>query len=92
MDAEQIQQLLPAAVFEIVMVGLFWFIIVRPARQRDQRHRETITGLVPGDKIVTVGGIYGSVTRVGEDTFELEVSKGVTVTFDRRAVRRQQDE
>ena len=92
MTGEELQQLLPVAVFVVAMVVLFWLIIVRPARQRDQRHRETITGLVPGDKIVTVGGIYGRVTRVGEDTFELEVSKGVTVTFDRRAVRRQQDE
>jgi preprotein translocase subunit YajC len=92
MSGEDLQQLLPAAVFVIVMVGLFWWIVVKPAKQREQKHKELIQSIVPGEKVVTVGGVYGKIMRVREDTFELEVSKGVTLTFDRRAVRRRQDE
>ena len=72
MDAEQVQQLLPAAVFVVVMVGLFWWIVVRPTKKREQRHKDLIQSIVPGEKVITVGGI--------------------TMTFDRRAVRRRQDE
>jgi len=92
MDAEQVQQLLPAAVFVVVMVGLFWWIVVRPTKKREQRHKDLIQSIVPGEKVITVGGIYGKIARVHENAFELEVTKGITMTFDRRAVRRRQDE
>ena len=92
MEGERLQQLLPAAVFVVAMIGLFWWVVIKPTKQRERKHRELIDSLVPGDKIVTVGGIYGKVTRVREDTFELEITKGVVLTFDRRAVRCRQEE
>ncbi len=92
MDAEQLRQLLPGAVFVVAMIGLFWWIVVKPTKQRERRHKDLIESIVPGEKVVTVGGIYGKITRVHEDTFELEIAKGITMTFDRRAVRRRQDE
>ncbi|MBD3293130.1 MAG: preprotein translocase subunit YajC, partial [Armatimonadia bacterium] len=51
-----------------------------------------INNLVPGDDIVTVGGIYGKVRKVHEDSFELEVADGTIMTFDRRAARKLQNE
>ena len=83
---------LPSLVFVIAMMILFWLVVIRPTSQTQKRHKELIDSLVPGDRIVTVGGIYGKVVRVGEKTFDLEVAKDVVLTFDRRAVRRRQEE
>lgn len=91
MDWESIQPLLPGLVMLAVVTAIFWFVVIRPTKKSQQEHKELTENLVPGDKIVTVGGIYGTVRRVHEDSFELEVANGTVMTFDRRAARKIQD-
>lgn len=83
---------LPSLLFVIAMMVLFWLVIIRPTSQTQKKHKELIDTIVPGDRVVTVGGIYGKVVRVGENSFDLEVAKDLIMTFDRRAVRRRQEE
>lgn len=85
---ENWQQLVAPAVFAATMLGLFWFVVIRPTQQRQKKHQELVTAVVPGDEIVTVGGLFGTVKRVSEKTIELEVASGVVITLDRRAIRR----
>jgi len=72
--------------------ALFWLVVIRPAKKSQQEHMNLISSITPGDRIVTVGGIYGIVRKVREDTFELEVADGMVLTFDRRAARKMQGE
>ena len=85
-------QLAGPVVLIVAMLAMFWGILLRPAQMRQKKHQELIKGLVVGDRVVTAGGIYGRVTDVRENTVALEIAKGVTVTFDRRAIRRLQDQ
>jgi len=91
-ESIDLMKYLPSLLFLIAMMVLFWFVVIRPTSQTQKKHKELIDTIVPGDRIVTVGGIYGKVVRVGEDSFDLEVAKGLVLTFDRRAVRKRQDE
>jgi len=91
-DTKTLLQYGPSLIFVLVMMVIFWLVVIRPTKQSEAKHRDLIDAIVPGDRVVTVGGIYGKVVRVGENTFDLEVADGVVLTFDRRAVRRRQGE
>jgi len=92
MDWESVRPLLPGLAMLVVMIVIFWFVIIRPTRKSQQEHLDLISSIVPGDRIITVGGIYGKIVRVRENSFELEVAKDLVMTFDRRAVRKLQEE
>ena len=82
------QSLWPMLVFGVVLLILFWFVIVRPVQVQQRRHRNLIEELTVGDRIVTAGGIHGTIVRLGATEVGVEVADGVVITFDRRAVRR----
>ncbi len=92
MSWESIQELLPGLAMLLAMVVLFWLVVIRPTKKKQQEHRDVVDSITPGDRIVTVGGVHGTVRKVREDTFDLEVTDGTIVTFDRRAARKMQDE
>jgi preprotein translocase subunit YajC len=83
------QPLLPVGVMMVVMIALFWWTVVRPASARQKRHEKLIDDLRVGDKVITAGGIYGTLRRVGNDSVDLDVGE-VTLKVDRRAIRRKQ--
>jgi preprotein translocase subunit YajC len=74
----------------IVLLVLFWFVWVVPQRRRQRRQVEDLLRLIellqPGDEIITAGGIHGTVREVDEDELSVEISPGVEVRLDRRAV------
>ncbi len=92
MDWESIRPLLPGLAMLVVMIFIFWLVIVRPTRKSQQEHLDLISSIVPGDRIITVGGIHGKILRVHENSFELEVARDIVMTFDRRAVRKLQED
>ena len=94
METESIDLIkyIPQILFLLAMIFLFWLVVIRPTNQNQKKHKELIDTIVPGDRVITVGGIYGKVVRVGEDAFDLEVARDLVLTFDRRAVRKRQDE
>ena len=91
MEAANLHLILPALVFMLLMVVIFWSTVIRPQAKAARRHEELIKNLKVGDKIVTAGGMHGKVVRLTEETFVLEIAPEVRVTFDRRAVRKRLD-
>jgi len=85
-------QLLPLVVFMVLMLAMFYYTIVLPAKRRQKSHQNLVSALKEGDEIVTAGGIYGRLTKVRDEWVEVEVAEGVRVKFDRRAIRRQASE
>jgi preprotein translocase subunit YajC len=85
------QQIAAPLTLIALMLLMFWGLVIRPTKQSQQRHRDLVDSLKPGDRVVTAGGIYGKVMTVSETKVGLEIAKGLTVTFDRRAIRRFQD-
>jgi preprotein translocase subunit YajC len=74
----------------IVLLVLLWFVWVVPQRRRQRRQVENLLRLVellqPGDEIITAGGIHGTVREVDDEELMVEISPGVEVRLDRRAV------
>jgi preprotein translocase subunit YajC len=75
-------QLIPFA----LVLAIFYFIILLPMRRRQKKVDEFLTTLKVGDKIVTSGGLYGSITRLGESSLQLQVADKVRVEIARSAV------
>ncbi len=69
-----------------LMLGVFWFAVITPQRRRQNTLKQMIDNLQPGDYIVTAGGMYGTVTDVGDDDLGLEVAPDVEVRVAKRAV------
>jgi preprotein translocase subunit YajC len=70
----------------LLMLGVFWFFVITPQRRRQAQHNSMVDNLKPGDYIVTAGGMYGTVTDLGDDDLGLEVAPDVEVRVAKRAV------
>jgi preprotein translocase subunit YajC len=65
---------------------LVWVFVLLPQRRRLATHARMVENLKVGDEVLTVGGLYGDVTEIGEDELALEVAPGVEVRVATRAV------
>ena len=70
----------------LVFFGIFYFLAIRPQRRQRQAHQQMVTMLKKGDEVVTIGGIFGTVTRIGDDWVELEIAKRTRVRYLKRAI------
>jgi preprotein translocase subunit YajC len=73
-----------------VLIGVFYFLLIRPQQQRVKAHQKLVSELKVGDKVVTIGGIHGTITALKEDTIMLKVADKVIVELSRSAVGRKQ--
>lgn len=64
-------------IWMVVLVGLFYFMLIKPQKKREKAERELRNNLQPGDKIITIGGFTGKVLTVRDDdvTFETGAAK-----------------
>ena len=72
----------------VVIFAIFYFILIRPQQQQQKKRREMLGQLKKGDQIVTIGGIYGLIKEIKEDTVTLRVADGVNMKFSRGGVER----
>lgn len=79
-------------IYVMGFVALFYFMVLRPQRKQEQKRREMIDAIKKNDKVLTTGGIYGTVTSVDTATdrivLRIDDEKGVKVTFSRSSVAR----
>jgi preprotein translocase subunit YajC len=67
------------------MIGVFYFLIIRPQRKRSKAQRELSESLEPGDEVRTIGGIHGTVISADDDSVLLSVEEG-RIRVSRRAI------
>jgi preprotein translocase subunit YajC len=72
----------------VLLVGIFYFMLIRPQKRRVEQHKNLVESISDGDEVVTIGGIYGTVVRIDDDEIELEVSPGTRMRFVKSAVAR----
>ena len=70
----------------LVFFGIFYFLAIRPQRRQRQAHSQMVTMLKKGDEVVTIGGLFGTVTKIGDDWVELEIAKRTKARVLKRAV------
>ncbi|GIG66127.1 preprotein translocase subunit YajC [Phytomonospora endophytica] len=78
-----------------ILIGLLalmfiamYFFMIRPQKKRQREQQEMQQGAGPGSKIVTIGGLHGTIVAVDDDTVTLDISDGVQVVFARQAIGR----
>jgi preprotein translocase subunit YajC len=84
------QQAAPAANLGLLLVMgvVFYLLLIRPQQRRAKQQRDLVSSLGPGDRIVTIGGLHGTIVELDDETMRLEVSPGTVVTFARAAIAR----
>ena len=75
-------QLIPFA----LVLAIFYFVILMPMKKRQKKIQEFLAALKVGDKVVTSGGIYGSIAKLGEDAIQLQIAPNVRVDVSKAAV------
>ncbi|MDD2471612.1 MAG: preprotein translocase subunit YajC, partial [Dehalococcoidales bacterium] len=76
-------QTIMLVVFMVLMFGMFYFLIIRPQRKRQQEHQALLSSLSVGDRVITIGGIHGVIESMKEDSVLLKLESGATVRMTR---------
>lgn len=79
---ETLQLLLPF----ILMFAIFYFLLIRPQQKRQKQRQQMLNNLKKGDKVITIGGLHGTIVELTDDTVVLRVNDVTKLTFDRNAV------
>ena len=70
----------------VLILAIFYFIILLPTKKKQQKVQEFLTGLKVNDKIVMVNGIYGQITKLAEQTVEVQIADKVRVQVAKQAI------
>jgi preprotein translocase subunit YajC len=72
--------------FLVVIFALFYFVMIRPQRKRQKEHEQMTKDLQKGDKVITAGGIYGTVDSLSDDSAVIKVEGGGSLRVARGSV------
>ena len=88
-EVSPVAVLLSTFVPMVLIVVVFWLFLIRPQRKKDKKIKEMLAALKVGDRVCTIGGIYGTITNIrDENTITLAVGpQDVPVVFARWAIR-----
>jgi preprotein translocase subunit YajC len=77
-----IMQFLPM----IIIFVLFWFLLIRPQQKKMKEHNEMLSNLKVNDKILTTGGIIGTIKHIEDKTVNLQIANEVVVQLQRSSI------
>ena len=69
-----------------LIFGVMWFFMIRPQKKQQKELQNFRDSLAKGDKVVTIGGIFGTVVEVREDSVLMEVDNGVKIRVSKQAL------
>ena len=78
--------MMSSVVFFIALIGIMYFLMIRPQMKRQKEHRQMIDKLGKGDEVITSGGIAGTVVALGESFITVEVASGVQLRVQKGAI------
>ena len=68
------------------IIGIFYFLILRPQQKKQKERQQMISALHKGDKIITAGGMHGVVAGIDEKTVLIQVADNIKLKFDRASI------
>ncbi len=71
-----------------LMVAIFYFLLIRPQQRRARQQRELVGSLAVGDEVVTIGGMFGTIREMDDESVTLDVGSGTRIRFLKQAVAR----
>ena len=69
-----------------LMLGVFYFLLIRPQQKRHKEHQNLLSKLASGDEVVTSGGLLGRITEVGDSFVTVEIADGVRIKVQRQQI------
>jgi len=78
--------ILPMIIFLVLIFGLFYFVMIRPQRRKQKEHETIVQELQKGDRVLTAGGIYGTIESLNEENIVIKVESGATIRVARGSV------
>ena len=83
---------LGSLIMMVAMIAVFYFLLIRPQRKKDKAVKDMLSALKKGDRICTIGGIYGTIVEIKEDTLTIAVGAQKTqMVIARWAIRSVED-
>ena len=70
----------------IVVIGILYMLIIRPQQQQAKEHRRMVDNLKTGDRVITQGGIHGTVTSLKGNVVQVKIAENVRVDVSRSAI------
>ena len=74
-------------VYIVIMFGLLYFVLIRPQNKQRKEQAQLMSSLKKGDKVVTIGGLHGSIVDLNENRVTLKISDTTRVVFERGAIK-----
>jgi len=78
--------MLTALIPFVLVFGIFYLLIILPQRKKQKKHLESVAALKPGAKIITTGGMFGTVMGILQDRIELKVAANVKIEVTKSSV------
>ncbi len=72
----------------ILLFVIFYFLLIRPQQQSQKKRKEMLGSLQKGDRIITIGGIYGMIKEIKEDTVIVRIADNVNIKMARAGIDR----
>ena len=72
----------------LLMVAIFYFLLVRPQQRRVRQQRDLMEGLGVGDEVVTIGGLFGTILEMDDESITIDAGGGTRLRFLKQAVAR----
>jgi preprotein translocase subunit YajC len=70
----------------VIAFAFLYFVLIRPQKRRQIEARRLLSSLAVGDEVVTSGGIYGTITELGDDDVQVQIAPQLEVRVARRAI------
>lgn len=68
------------------IIAIFYFLVIKPQKKTQSEHQNMISNLKKNDEVITIGGIYGTVVNVKENSIILRVDDNVKIEFQKSAI------
>ena len=73
-------------IYILCLVAIIFFMLIRPQQKRKKEHAQLISSLQSGTEILTIGGLFGTVSAISEDRITITVKSGTELEFDKMAI------
>ncbi|MDQ0417514.1 preprotein translocase subunit YajC [Croceifilum oryzae] len=75
-----------AFIFPVLLIAIFYFLLIRPQNKNRKQRNEMISSLKKGDKVVTIGGLHGTIVELNDQTITIKVNDNTRLVFERAAI------
>jgi preprotein translocase, YajC subunit len=82
----QAQSSAPMLIMMVLLVVVMYFLMIRPQQKKQKELNNFRSNLQKGDKIVTIGGVYGKISDINDNVITVDVGNDVRLKFDRSAI------